>query len=115
MVCPPWSVGCPALPELPGSAEATQEELSRVVASDLHLPDHHDDGNNDDRDDGDDNDYDDRDDDDGACLPPSSVQRLLASTPAPISARHHRWLWRLKLSQAGGDDGEDDGEDDGCV
>ena len=93
------------------------------MASDLHLPDHHhddhDDRDNDDydnhHDDGDNNDYDDRDDDDCTCLPPSSVQRLLASTPAPISARHHRWLWRLKLSQAGGDDGEDDGEDDGCV
>ena len=77
------------------------------MASDLHLSDdhhdHHYDGNNDDYD------HDDRDDDDEACtcLPPSSVQRLLASTPAPISARHHRWLWRLKLSQAG--------EDDGCV
>ena len=81
------------------------------MASDLHLPDHHHDDH-----DGDNDDYDDRDDDDEACLPPSSVQRLLASTPAPISARHHRWLWRLKLSQAGGDDFFFSfGEDDGCV
>jgi len=36
------------------------------------------------------------------CVPtPSAAQRLLASTPAPISARHHRRLLHLKLSEAG--------------
>jgi len=36
------------------------------------------------------------------CVPTSSAaQWLLASTPAPISARHHRRLLHLKLSEAG--------------